>query len=62
MTAVKWVAPILLLVAGVDWAFPGTLDTTVATALVSGFTLGNLLGWIALVVGAWTLYEMTMKK
>lgn len=62
MTWVKWVAPILLLLAGIAWAMPGTLDALTETSLAAGFTLGNLLGWVAVVIGAWTLYEMATKK
>lgn len=62
MAYTKWVIVLLVLLAGVDWAFTGTLDSLKATALVSGFTLGNVLGYIALILGAWSVYEMAMKK
>lgn len=62
MAWVKWVSPILLLVAGISWAFSGTLDSLTTTKIVSGFNVGNLLGYVAIVIGAWSLYEMTMKK
>jgi len=58
----KWLVVLLVLLAGVDWAFIGTLDTLKTTTLVSGFTVGNVLGYVALIVGAWTAYEMAMKK
>lgn len=62
MAYTKWVIVLLVLLAGVDWAFTGTLDSLKATSLVSGFTLGNVLGYIALILGAWSVYEMAMKK
>jgi hypothetical protein len=62
MMYVKWLAALLLLVAGVTWALPGVLDSVTGTTLVTGFTVGNLLGWVALVVALWQLYMMLMKK
>ncbi len=62
MTWVKWLVVVLVLLAGIDWAFPGTLDSFKTAFSVSGFTLGNILGYVAIVAGLWTVYEMTMKK
>lgn len=61
MKYVKWLAPVLLLVAGIAWAMPDVLATTLATD-VAGFKLSQLLGWVAVFVGAWGIYELATKK
>jgi hypothetical protein len=58
----RWVSPLLLLLAGITWALTGVLDSVTTVALYSTFTVGNLLGWVAILVALWTLYTMLMKK
>lgn len=58
----KWLVVVFVLIAGIDLAFPTTLDSFKTAYSIGGFTLGNILGYVAIVVGLWTVYEMTMKK
>jgi hypothetical protein len=62
MMWLKWVSAILLVLAGVEWFAPGTISGYTNTYAVSGFSLTQLVGVVAVALGLWEVYEMTMKR
>jgi hypothetical protein len=62
MMWLKWVSAILLVLAGVEWFAPGTVSSYTSMSIAAGYTLTQVVGVVAVALGLWEIYEMTMKK